>query len=86
MSVVPGRPTSDRGPLMPAAFERLTGPVPEEPRPRGTKVRDRDGDIWKKGNTRWTCQAPVDGVRVHAVGRMVWSDLWRTYGPLVEVR
>jgi hypothetical protein len=60
-------------------------PSPEEPKKRGSRVRDRDGDIWVRGNTRWTCQTPVDGSRVQNVGRLGWVDLWQTYGPVVEV-
>jgi hypothetical protein len=52
---------------------------------RGALVRDRAGDVWKRGTTRWTCQAPVDGVRIRNVGRLYWGDLTRMYGPLVVV-
>jgi hypothetical protein len=57
----------------------------DEPKKRGAKVRDRDGDVWVRGNTRWTCQAPVDGVRVRRVGRLPWFALKDQYGPLSEV-
>ena len=57
----------------------------EEPKRRGAKVRDRDGDVWRRGNTRWTCQAPVDGVRVTRVGRLHWIELEQLYGPLERV-
>lgn len=51
----------------------------------GSRVRDRDGDIWRRGRTRWTCEAPVDGDRVTRVGRLPWGDLERKYGPLVQI-
>jgi hypothetical protein len=57
----------------------------EEPTKRGALVRDRDGDLWRRGTTRWSCLAPVDGVRVRRVGRLHWGDLVRTYGPLTPV-
>lgn len=58
----------------------------EEPKKRGSVVRDKDGDLWRRGNTRWTCQADVDGERVRRVGRLRWFALRRMYGPLEEVR
>jgi len=57
----------------------------EEPKRRYSVVRDREGDLWKRGNTRWTCQTPVDGVRVLRVGRLHWTALARMYGPLTVV-
>jgi hypothetical protein len=57
----------------------------EEPKRRGTRVRDKDGDTWKRGNTRWTCEAPVDGRRIVAVGRLPWYALVSNYGPLTLV-
>ncbi len=56
--------------------------TPAEPQRRGAVVVDRDGDRWRRGNTRWNCLAPVDGVRVLRVGRLPWSALVRMYGPL----
>lgn len=52
---------------------------------RGTVVRDRDGDLWRRGNTRWSCMAPVDGVRVRRVGRLPWGPLVQMYGPITVV-
>lgn len=49
-------------------------------------VRDREGDVWQRGRTRWTCQAPVDGRRVLRVGRLHWSALQSMYGPLEILR
>lgn len=75
-------------------MDRGAGPVPwdrggaeltEEPKKRGSLVRDKDGDLWKRGNTRWTCQAPVDGRRVLQVGRLPWYALLSEYGPLTDV-
>ena len=60
-------------------------PLTEEPKARGSLVRDRDGDLWKRGNTRWTCQASVDGERVLRVGRLPWFALVSQYGPLTRV-
>lgn len=56
----------------------------EEPQKMGSRVRDRDGDTWRRGRTRWSCEAAVDGDRVRRVGRLQWSDLERLYGPLAE--
>jgi hypothetical protein len=53
-----------------------------EPARMGARVRDRDGDTWRKGRTRWSCEAAVDGRRVQTVGRLPWSQLERMYGPL----
>lgn len=60
--------------------------TPEEPRQRGSLVRDRDGDLWQRGNTRWTCQTPPDGRRITSVGRLPWYALADRYGPLTVVR
>lgn len=54
----------------------------EEPTKRGTLVRDKDGDLWRRGNTRWSCLAVVDGERVRRVGRLPWFALLGQYGPL----
>lgn len=58
----------------------------EEPKKRDSLVRDKDGDLWRRGNTRWTCQAEVDGSRVTRVGRLPWYALQSMYGPLELVR
>lgn len=60
-------------------------PTPPEPPRMGALVRDRDGDVWRRGRTRWTCQTPVDGVRVRRVGRLPWSGLVSMYGPLTVI-
>lgn len=64
-------------------------PEPEhltvEPRKRGTVVRDREGDTWRRGTTRWNCEAPVDGDRVTRAGRLPWYALVDQYGPLTLV-
>lgn len=57
----------------------------DEPKRRGALVRDRDGDVWKRGNTRWTCQTPIDGKRVQSVGRLPFYALVSMYGPLTIV-
>ena len=58
----------------------------EQPKPRmGDRVRDKDGDVWRFGRTRWSCEAPVDGVRVTRVGRLPTSALESMYGPLAPV-
>lgn len=56
--------------------------TPAEPERMGARVVDRDGDTWRKGRTRWSCEAPVDGRRVTSVGRLGWGDLVSRYGPL----
>lgn len=61
------------------SLNRETG----EPLRRGARVEDKDGDLWRRGNTRWTCEAEVDGVRVRNVGRLPWHELKRLYGPLI---
>lgn len=55
--------------------------IPDKPK-MDTRVVDRDGDVWRFGRTRWSCEAPVDGVRVTRVGRLPTSELKRMYGPL----
>lgn len=66
----------------------------EEPKKRGSLVRDRDGHIWKRGNTRWTCLAVVGSSYfdyrrrpqvVERVARLPWSGLTGLYGPVTEV-
>jgi hypothetical protein len=61
--------------------------VPEtvEPRRMGAEVRDREGDLWRRGRTRWSCLAPVDGVRIERVARLPWYALVDQYGPVTEV-
>lgn len=61
------------------------GPLTEEPKRRYTVVRDKDGDQWRRGNTRWTCTTPVGSRGVTNVGRLGWHDLNRMYGPLILV-
>lgn len=56
-----------------------------EPKRRYALVRDRDGDVWRRGNTRWTCTTPVGTRGITNVGRLHWADLVRMYGPLTEV-
>jgi hypothetical protein len=56
--------------------------IPEEPKRRGARVRDKDGDTWRRGTTRWNCEAAVDGVRVTRAGRLPWVNLVQWYGPL----
>lgn len=63
----------------------MTEPITDEPKRRYALVRDKDGDVWRRGNTRWTCTAPVDGIRVRRVGRLHWDTLQRMYGPLTPV-
>lgn len=60
--------------------------VLDEPMKMGSLVRDKDGDLWQRGRTRWSCLAPVDGVRVLRAGRLPWYELARQYGPLELVR
>lgn len=62
----------------------VTATIPEPPR-MGARVRDRDGDTWRKGRTRWSCEAPVDGRRVRVVARLPWSQLVSQYGPVAVV-
>lgn len=64
------------------ATVRFVERPPQEPAARGSVVRDRFGDLWERGNTRWTCTAAVDGDRVQQVARLPWDDVWRRYGPL----
>lgn len=49
-------------------------------------VRDRTGDLWERGRTRWTCLTPVDGRRILRVARLNWSGLNSMYGPVEVVR
>lgn len=47
--------------------------------PRGTIVRDRDGDQWRKGTAwwHWTGRRADTGP-----GKLLWRDLEERYGPL----
>lgn len=58
----------------------------DEPKKMDSLVRDKEGDLWRRGRTRWTCQAAVDGLRVMRVGRLPWHTLASMYGPLAVVR
>lgn len=60
----------------------MLGGLMDEPLKMGSRVLDRQGDIWRRGRTRWTCTAAVDGRRVMRVGRLHWHALEATYGPL----
>jgi hypothetical protein len=51
----------------------------------GARVRDRDGDTWRKGRTRWSCETPPDGRRIVVVARLPWSQLVAQYGPIAVV-
>lgn len=69
-----------------AAADHQPGPAPlTEPPRMGAIVRDRDGDTWRRGRTRWSCEAPVDGQRIGQVGRLRWDALVSMYGPLTVV-
>ncbi len=48
--------------------------------PRGTMIRDRAGDTWRKGTAwwHWTGRGADTGP-----GKLLWSDLEHRYGPLV---
>nr|WP_278101885.1 hypothetical protein [Microbacterium proteolyticum] len=58
----------------------------DEPLKMNSLVRDRAGDLWERGRTRWTCCAPVDGRRILRVARLPWSALVSWYGPVEVVR
>jgi len=72
----------------------MTEPLTEEPRRIGARVRDVDGHIWRRGRSRWSCEAEV-GARYHdhrgrwrvveRTGRLPWYALLRMYGPLTLV-
>ena len=51
-----------------------------DPHPRGTIVRDRDGDLWRKGTAwwLWTGRRADTGP-----GKLLWQHLDERYGPLV---
>lgn len=67
----------------------------EEPRRRGARVTDADGHIWRRGTTRWSCEAEIGTsyfskrkrrmVVVESVGRLPWYALQDQYGPLTLV-
>lgn len=57
-------------------------PETREPLRRGALVMDKDGDVWRRGNTRWTCQTPVGTNGVTNIGRLPWYALEAKYGPL----
>lgn len=49
---------------------------------RGTLVRDKDGDVWRKGTAwwHWTGRSVDTGP-----GKLLWDSLERMYGPLEVV-
>lgn len=61
-------------------------PELEEPKKMYSLVRDRAGDLWERGRTRWSCLAPVDGRRIQRVARLNWSNMVSMYGPVQIVR
>ena len=64
----------------------MTEPLTEEPTRRGTRVRDKDGDVWRRGNTRWNCEtSPGTRRHVTSVGRLPWYALVSMYGPVTLV-
>ena len=71
--------------LMHEPVEPVAEHLTAEPTKRGTVVRDREGDTWRRGTTRWNCEAPVDGARVQRAGRLPWYALVDQYGPLTLV-
>lgn len=50
--------------------------------PRGTRVRDRDGDVWRKGTAwwHWTGRSVDTGP-----GKLLWYTLVARYGPITPV-
>ena len=50
--------------------------------PRGTRVRDKDGDVWRKGTAwwHWTERSTDTGP-----GKLLWHQLEQQYGPLVVI-
>lgn len=57
-------------------------PMGEEIPHRGTLVRDKHGDAWRRLQSRWVCMSPIDGDRVTQVGRLNQSALIQMYGPI----
>lgn len=55
----------------------------QDPYPRGSLVRDRDGDTWRKGTAwwHWTKRSASTGP-----GKLLWDSLESMYGPLTVVR
>jgi hypothetical protein len=51
----------------------------QDSQPRGTLVRDREGDVWRKGTAwwHWTARSADTGV-----GKLLWTQLESDYGPL----
>lgn len=45
-------------------------------------VRDREGDVWRKGTAWWHW---TDRSRTTGPGKLLWGDLDRRYGPLTVV-
>jgi hypothetical protein len=54
----------------------------QDPYRRGTLVRDREGDVWRKGTAWWHW---TDRNRTTGPGKLLWGDLDRRYGPLTVV-
>lgn len=73
-----------RGPLTDITPLR-TFAMPEEP-PIGTKVRDREGDVWTRGESGWGIDyGRLDWAYVPSYGPLTWAHVL-SYGPLTEVR
>ena len=66
--------------------------APAEPTRMGARVRDRDGQTWRRGRRIWTCEAKVGTsyfdrkagrwATVERVGRLPWHALVSMYGPV----
>lgn len=50
---------------------------------RGTLVRDREGDVWRKGTAwwHWTGRSADTGP-----GKLLWPQLDQMYGPLTVIK
>jgi hypothetical protein len=54
----------------------------QDSHPRGTRVRDKDGDTWRKGTAWWHWeQRSIDT----GPGKLLYHHLERDYGPLTVI-
>lgn len=61
----------------PVSKPRVWDEGDDEPSPDVTRVKDRDGDIWKREGQRWVL---VNGGDIRR-----WPEVMNTFGPLREV-
>lgn len=54
----------------------------QDPYQRGTRVRDKDGDTWRKGTAWWHWEQRSAQT---GPGKLLYPDLERRYGPVTVI-